>query len=378
VSIDEGEDAYINSLLEHVKRLKPTDDRPYVLMPVFRNTRVIARHREKFEPYISIAAPTAESISKVFPKGNLVATAEETGANAPLSIHTEDSEALRKEIGKLRMPVMLKPVSGVGGRGIKTFDNADAAIDAHRTFVDQHGEAPLIQEKVEGEDYCFTGLFKDGELLAHMAYTNVSTFPQETGAGSVRETVDDSVFVAAARSVMKPTGWTGVAEIDFMWTGKEEDEAHIIEVNPRFWAGLFHSVKSGIDFPWLLYQLTVKGEIDAPGEAIIGQKTKAPGLWLASMAQDVATSDIHFDRLKTVWSDKLDWGLFKRLKFTGVALRSAVDFDDACFRVAEALDASQESSDELSEYDDPFAGLGILFVLSSLAKHGKLPDEVKF
>ena len=48
-----------------------------------------------------------------------------------------------------------------------------------------------------------------------------------------------------------------MVEVDFRWDGFAEP--FLIEVNPRFWAGLFHTVESGVDFPWMLYELAVTG-----------------------------------------------------------------------------------------------------------------------
>lgn len=374
---EEGEDVYVESLLDHIKRLKPDDDRPYILMPVFRNTRIIARHREKFDPYITVAAPSWESISKIFPKENLALTAASTGSIVPKTLYTDDPAELKKELSKFRPPVMIKPVAGVGGRGIESFDTLEEAEKAHGAFIAKHGEAPLIQEQVRGEDYCFTGLFQDGELLSHMAYRNLKSFPRKTGAGAIRETVDDKIFVEPARQLMGQTGWTGVAEIDFMWTGDADDDPYIIEVNPRFWAGLFHSVKSGVDYPWRLYELFATGAVSDVDEAIIGETTKAPGLWLASTAQEIAESDLNFYRLRKVWDPGTEGGLFKRLGQSANALKGSVNLDDACFRLLDAMDLAKNSSDELSEHNDPMAGLGFLFILSSLARHGRLPEEVK-
>lgn len=376
-SVDDGEDAYIDALIENIKKYKPDDDRPYLLMPVFRNTRVIARHRDRLEPYITVAAPRWESIEKIFPKEKLVKTAEETGANAPASIHTEDADVLREKLANMKPPFLLKPISGVGGRGIERVDDADAAIAGHAEFIEKHNEAPLIQEMAKGEDYCFTGLFKDGELLAHMAYQNLKSFPVDTGAGAIRETVPDDVFLEPAQRLMSATGWTGVAEIDFLWDGDENSEPVLIEVNPRFWAGLFHSVKSGVDFPWLLYQLFAFGEVNDIGEAKVGETTKAPGLWLAATAQEIAQSDIQFDRLKDAWNKESNKSLFDKFKALTSSLGDVVDMDNACFRILESFDLAKNSSDEWADQKDPLSGLGVLFVLSSLARHGRLPDEVK-
>lgn len=374
---EDDEDAFIESLLENVKRFKPNDDRPYLLMPVFRNTRVIARHKDKFSPHVTVAAPDCESISKIFPKEKLAETASRANAKIPKTVYANSRADLEAGLESLSPPIMLKPVAGVGGRGIRTFDNLSDAIDAHQAFIEEYGEPPLIQEQIKGDDYCFTGLFQDGELRAHMAYRNLKNFPRKTGAGAIRETVDDEKFIEPAQALMRETGWNGVAEIDFFWTGNDADEPYIIEVNPRFWAGLFHSVDSGVDFPWLLFQLFAHGEIDEPGEAEIGNTTKAPGLWLASTVQEIADSDINFDRLKAVWASENGGGFVDKLTQSTKALKDAVDFDDACFRIIESLGLAKESDDELSAEKDPLTGLGALFVLSSLARHGRLPDEVK-
>lgn len=376
-SIDDDEEGFFECFLENIKKYKPEDDRPYLLMPVFSNTQAIARHREMFAPYINVAAPLSESIEMVFPKENLAETALGAGVNVPKTIHTDDTAALTKRLRSFKPPLMLKPVAGVGGRGIETFDTVEQAIEAHSAFVETHNETPLMQEKVEGEDYCFTGLFKDGELLAHMAYRNLKSFPADTGAGTLRETVDDKVFLDQVKKLMSSTRWTGVAEIDFLWSGDVNDAPILIEVNPRFWAGLFHSVKSGIDFPWLQYQLFTTGGITAHADAEIGAITKTPGLWLASAAQEIAASDFHFDRLKDAWKSGAGGGFKERLSNVAAILGDTIDLDDACFRLFDSYDVAKNSSDELSEYNDPFTGLGILFIISSLARHGRLPDEVK-
>ncbi len=376
-NIDDDEDGYFEALLENIIKYKPDDDRPYILMPVFRNTRAISKRRDLFEDHITVAAPTWESISKIFPKENLAKTAERTDANIPKSIYTDDRDKLTEALEQFQPPLLLKPIAGVGGRGIEVFNDREKAITAYEDFTSRHSEPPLIQEKVEGDDYCFTGIFSDGDLRAHMAYRNLQNFPVETGAGAIRETIDDAPFIEAATKLMQPTGWTGVAEIDFMWTGDPKDDPWLIEVNPRFWAGLFHSVKSGIDFPWLLYQLFATGDVDTNAEATIGETTKAPILWLASTAQEIAESSTNFDRLGEAWSSKAGGGFGEKLKRLTEALGDAVDINEACFRLFESADLAKNSSDELAEHEDPFAGLGVLFVLSSLARHGRLPEEVK-
>ena len=54
-------DALEAVVLEH----KPDDDRPYVLLPIHKESYLIAQHRERFEPHISLALPGIDQIMQV-------------------------------------------------------------------------------------------------------------------------------------------------------------------------------------------------------------------------------------------------------------------------------------------------------------------------
>src|SRR5690606_31194986 len=128
--------------------------------------------------------------------------------------------------------------------------------------------------------YCFCALCKDGEIVAHMAYRNLRGYTKGSGSGVLRETVDVAEFLPEARKLLRAVKWDGVCEIDYRWTGEPDDAPYLIEVNARFWAGLYQSLASGVDFPWLLFQLAAFGECETPDPAEIGLKTKVPMLWL--------------------------------------------------------------------------------------------------
>jgi hypothetical protein len=42
------------------------------------------------------------------------------------------------------------------------------------------------------------------------------------------------------------------------------------------------------------------------------------------------------------------------------------------------LREGKDAKNELDFRDDPLAGMGVLFVLSSLMRHGRLPPELKY
>jgi predicted ATP-grasp superfamily ATP-dependent carboligase len=371
-------------LLERIERHRPEAGRPYVLLPIYRDTRFYARHRERFEAAgIRVAAPDAEALARIHPKDALARTLRELDVPAPRTWLPEDLDSVRDLADELPFPVFLKPHDQTGGRGIHKVDDAQTLLRTWRENREQWGQPSLIQEAAEGEDHCVTALFDHGELRAHMAYRNVYRFPRETGAGILRETIDDTPFLPVLRELMGPLRWNGVAEFDFLWTGDADATPALIEVNPRFWGGLFQSVESGIDFPWLLYELCVRGTVAPADPARLGTRTKTPVLWLVSALQEVVEGDEPFAAVEARGREVLghlrDGELRDGVNASAAWLASCMDAGgELGSRVKDLLTEGRDARSELLDGDDPWAALGVLFVLGSLLRHGRLPREVRF
>lgn len=379
---DKDVGAYLDSLEKHIRKNRPADGRPYVLMPVFSDTRILAQHRARFDGLITVAAPPFEAIDRVDPKDRLAETAQATGVRTPVTARFATPEELQQAILRVGLPAMVKPVDSVGGRGVRKFATADALLAYWDRAADRYGGRALLQQAVGGDDYCLTVLFEHGVLKAHMSYRNLRQFPARTGAGVVRETVPDELFTPVAEALLGRLGWNGVAELDFRWTGDPADEPWLIEVNPRFWAGLFHSVESGVDFPWLAYCLAATGRAPTGQPAEIGAKSKAPGLWLVSAIEDIARSDVHFHRVEEAMEQAMarvrDRKVLEGLKVAGASFGRVFDANEAAHRLKLARRQAEGADSEIVLREDPLISLGALFVLGSLIRHGRLPPELKW
>ncbi len=368
---------FLDDLEAAVRTYAPTDGRPYVLMPCFRDVELITRNRERFEPLIKVAAPDVSSFDLVHPKDHLSVLAEAIHLPAPRSFHPFNVQEVASL--DLPLPLVVKPTDGVGGRGV-------TVATTHEELQSQcealgFDPPPLIQTFAEGEDYCVAVLARDGVLHAVMAYQNIVTFPRKAGAGAVRKTVDAAPFRESASQLMAATKWNGVAEIDYRWTGKAEDIPQVIEVNPRFWAGIFHSIETGVDFPWLLYQQTIGEPFEEP-EPVIGGVTKTPGIWLLATLEDVAASDPHLNAAAEAWraaKQNLATGkIAKAMEDAVLALGATASATEAIDALTAAMTQARGAPTELSSDKDPLVGLGVLFVFSHLLRHRKLPPEITY
>lgn len=372
-------DRFIEDLERAIIQHKPADDRPYVLMPCFEETRLIARHAERLGRHITVAAPALGAIDAVDPKDNLMRTARSLDLKVPAACTDAEWRASDQARPKA-FPVMIKPPRGVGGRGVRRIDD-EAALEVALTEAEAAGEARIIQDFIPGGDFCLTALFDRGILKAAAAYRNLSQFPRGAGAGVLRETVSERPFISAVKTLFGPLGWTGVAEVDFRWDG--QTEPCLIEVNPRFWAGLFHSVETGVDFPWMLYELAATGQVTDTATPRIGGRTKVAGLYLLSAIQEVADSNTAFAAAKASWaaaSHKFQGG---RLWEAAGELAKAVaegpaDMARVADRLRAALTSAKNAPNELFRSNDPLVSLGALFIVASLLRHGRLPPELTY
>jgi predicted ATP-grasp superfamily ATP-dependent carboligase len=369
---------FIDDLEAAIIRHKPTDDRPYVLMPCFQETRLIARHAERLSRHITVAAPGIDSIRAVDPKDALMRTARALNLRIPATWTREEAAAGALPSPAV-FPMIAKPPHGVGGRGVRRIHDADELATALEGWR-RDGQPMLLQDFAPGEDYCLTALFDRGTLKASAAYHNLSQFPHGAGAGVLRETVEEAPFLETAKALFGALGWTGVAEVDFRWDGASDP--YLIEVNPRFWAGLFHTVESGVDFPWMLYELAVTGEVATPAVPKLGQRTKVGGLYLLAAIQDVADSDEGFAAAKTAWAaaaQKFQSGrLLAATRELARAVTEGPDMARAAGRLRAALRSAQNAPNELFRSDDPLVSLGVLFIVASLLRHGRLPPEIRY
>lgn len=372
----EEPERFVDDLEAAIIRHKPKDGRPYVLIPCFAETRLIARYADRLALHIKVAAPPFVAIDAVDPKDHLLHTARGLNLAIPLSWTVEE---IRKGQGPSpeQFPIVIKPARGVGGRGVRKLASL---AELNAALAEPGASDMLVQQFIAGDDYCLTALYDGGVRLAAAAYRNLSRYPREAGAGVLRETVLEAPFLATADALFAAVNWTGVVEADFRWDGA--GAPYLIEVNPRFWAGLFNTVASGVDYPWLLFELAATGRVAAPAQPKLGQRTKVGALHLLAAIQEIAESDESFNAVKAAWGSataRFKQGrLLEASRDLGRTISAGLGVPRAAVKLREAMQSAKNAPDELMRSHDPLVSLGALFVLASLMRYGELPPELRY
>jgi predicted ATP-grasp superfamily ATP-dependent carboligase len=380
----ESAQAFLDALSKAIDEHAPGPGVPYVLMPIHQESYLIAKARERFEGRIAVPLAPVEQFDLVRHKGRLARYAEARGFAVPKTWTPASVEDLESELDSITYPAFVKVPASAAGVGVQRVESKDELLRAFTEIVEQTGldedQRPIIQEAVEGEDLCVTGLFNKGSLRATMTYKNVITFPRHHGPGVVRETVSAPRLERLAADLLGEVGWHGMAQVDFRWTGKPEDPAYLLEINPRFFGGLFQSIESGVDYPWLLYQMTVNGDVTPPENVEIGTRTEAPVAGLLATLSEFLEREPDLGRMESAWSAAKRsferghaWSAARQL-FTG--LSETVDVEGRLERVRELLEQNEGNVSMLFDADDPLPVLGLVYPLAVFVRHGKLSADV--
>ncbi|UCC21805.1 MAG: biotin carboxylase, partial [Planctomycetota bacterium] len=113
-------EAFLDVLEKTVVEHKPKDDtKPYVLMPIHKETYLIARHRERFERHIRVPVPQIEHIEQVHNKWTLAAYAMERGLPIPNTWIPENLAHFESIASKVELPAFVKLREAASGVGIR-------------------------------------------------------------------------------------------------------------------------------------------------------------------------------------------------------------------------------------------------------------------
>lgn len=223
---------------------------------------IVMNNYEELQGLCSIPVPERKYYLKASDKGKSVSLAEEAGINCPKTYYVSEEISIEEMAENIKFPVVIKPRQSSGSRGIRVANSKEELIKEYYNINLEH-PSPIIQEKIgTGIRYDVCMLYDyNHKLKAAFVQKELRHFPLEMGPSTIQEGIISQKLVDLARSIMDKLNWTGIVELEFM-QDSNDGELKFMEINPRFWGSLEAAILSGVDFPWLLYKLTCKQEIE--------------------------------------------------------------------------------------------------------------------
>lgn len=211
---------------------------------------------------VRLAAPKADSYETLTDKARLLELATRLAIPAPVTRVARTPAAVVSAARDVGFPVVLKPARSrylkgdqVLSTGVEIVSNPDGLAEALRnqTWL---GDIPcLVQQFVPGHGAGVFALCGRSGPVAWFAHKRIREKPPTGGVSVLSESVTvDPTMQSAAAKLLSAANWTGVAMVEFRIA--PDGTPYLMEVNGRFWGSLQLAIDCGVDFPWLLYQLT--------------------------------------------------------------------------------------------------------------------------
>ncbi len=253
-----NQQAFIDCLLDQCNKLKAE-----VLIPVFEETFLIAKHKDLVSKHVNLVLPDYEQILTAHNKDQWESIATKLGIPIPHSISVPALQVDTQLITALRYPVLLKPKQGGGGWAISQINSAGElkTLLQHAEYNNLPWSRFFVQEKILGDTYCVAMLFRKGEFRAKVTYKQLREYPVKAGQATYRVSVRNPKLEEYFHNLLKSMNWHGICQADFI-VDKQTKIPHLIDVNPRFWGSLAQGIAAGVDFPYLVYRMATDGDVD--------------------------------------------------------------------------------------------------------------------
>jgi predicted ATP-grasp superfamily ATP-dependent carboligase len=231
---------------EHYDMIIPVTDR--TVIPLVKEKKI-------FEKYTKVPYPDYATLELAMNKEKTLRIAQDIGIPCPATHFFNHRDEIDPDT--LEYPLISKPRISSGAQGFQLYTTKKEFLKS-LSLLPPEETPPLLQEYIPhgGEIGVYTLFDRNTEPVALTVQRRIRSYPVTGGPSTLRETIQHDEAVHLAFRLLKAMHWQGLAMVEFR-IDKRTNKPVLMEVNPRFWGSLQLSILAGVDFPYLLYQMTM-------------------------------------------------------------------------------------------------------------------------
>lgn len=248
-------DDYVDEVLELLPRSKSA-----VLVAAHDGSIEAIRHRRAGieQRHVVALAPDA-ALARAIDKTATLSAAREVGIRVPRSVVVTSPDQIGGAVDEVGLPIVVKSTQEwiVGPetsllrspRGANTESGARSLLESYLAM----GATVLAQEYIPGAREAVSFVYTEGGFHGEFAQVAERTLPIVGGSSILRTSIPLPPDAAAtARRLVEHLGLVGYSEVEF----RRDAGGHpvLMEINPRLSASVEVAVRSGVDFPVLLFR----------------------------------------------------------------------------------------------------------------------------
>lgn len=208
-------------------------------------TLIIGLNREEIQSYAT-------------DKWKLLQLSKVIGFNTPKSFLITKEEDLNSVLSNLTFPCVIKPRSSsviinnkVLELSVRYAKNVVELTDIIREYINVVNL--IVQEYLDGYGIGYNIISKDGLILNQYIHSRIN---EKNGVSTYRETLSINSFnlINIVTKYISQINWNGVAMIEFRISN---NTPYLMEMNGRFLGSIELGIRSGLNYPVLLYETQV-------------------------------------------------------------------------------------------------------------------------
>ncbi|MGK9369471.1 ATP-grasp domain-containing protein [Melioribacter sp. Ez-97] len=237
-------------------------------------TEIISNNLDQISKYTKCVVPPIESFNIARDKEKTLELCRKLSIPHPKSVLSSEINGSLDELKKIfSLPIVIKPRISSGSRGIQVVNNW-SELKYKYQIVSESYPNPIIQEFIpHGGAYGVSLLFNKGNFRAFFTHKRLREYPISGGPSTLSEGVRFPEIETYAIKLLEELKWHGVAMVEFR-IDKRNNNPLLMEINPRFWGSLETAIFSGVDFPYLLYELAMLGDCEEIQNYQLGKKVR--------------------------------------------------------------------------------------------------------
>lgn len=242
------DDEYVERMRDHVA----AHDVDAVLPLVDEEVAQVADLRAA-APDTAFVAPKAQFVETCLDKYRLMTELDNAGVAVPETWTVE--EAL--DLDERAYPLVLKPRTGRGGRGVGIVESPDALREELADTTDSRKDL-LLQEYIDGVEFTTSVVCTTGNDVLSVVPKEAVQKDRSTVHGVTR---DSSAVAASCQQIadrFEPSGPINVQQMC-----DNDGVPHVIEINPRFSSSTCLTVAAGVNE----LDLLIRDSLDLPYES---------------------------------------------------------------------------------------------------------------
>ncbi|TFG34228.1 carboxylate--amine ligase [Candidatus Thorarchaeota archaeon] len=242
-----GPEEYVLQLRSILKK-EPHD----VLLPIsWYANYYISKYHHHLERLVSMALPNFESMEIAANKSHTMEYAERLGIKVPKTLVLNTVDDLHRAGDTIGYPLVIK--GSTEGGTVRYAYNFKGIESAYKQL--KH-DRPIAQQYIDGDGVGFFAAYDQGRCVAEFMHKRIREFPSKGGPSSAAQSFYSKELAVQGKRLLDSLKWHGVAMVEFKHS-RRDGLLYLMEINPKFWGSLELSIYSGMDFPYIAYNIAL-------------------------------------------------------------------------------------------------------------------------